>query len=128
MNTLEQSIHAYLKTRKSIYFKVRLNIQGGPLVEVYLKRIKIDEFYEWDSKKQESIKIVIGTEEEVKLRNEIAMWVHFSLFDFMVDADLTEWDVFKGQFKLEDDKVYVDLPSGCYEFSQVKWKNGKLSQ
>jgi hypothetical protein len=38
----------------------------------------------------------------------------------MVDADLTEWDVFKGQFKLEDDKLYVDLPSGFYEFSQVK--------
>jgi len=120
MNTLEQSIYTYLKTRKSIYFKVRLNIQGGPLVEIYLKRIKIGEFYDWDSKKQESIKIVIGTEEEVKLRNEIAMWVHFSLFDFMVDADLTEWDVFKGQFKLEDDKVYVVLPGGYFDFGQVK--------
>jgi hypothetical protein len=28
----------------------------------------------------------------------------------MVDNDHTEWDVFKGQFKLEDDKVYVVLP------------------
>jgi hypothetical protein len=120
MNTLEKSIHAYLKTRKSIYFKVRLNIQGGPLVEIYLKRVKIGEFYDWDSENRKHITIVVGTEEEVKLRDEIAMWVHFSLFDFMVDADLTEWDVFKGQFKLEDGKVYVDLPSGFYEFGQVK--------
>jgi hypothetical protein len=120
MNTLEQSIHAYLKTRKSIYFKVRLNIQGGPLVEVYLKRVKIGEFYDWDSENRKHIKIVVGTEEEVKLRDEIARWVHFSLFDFMVDVDLTEWDVFKGQFKLEDDKVYLVLPGGFYEFSEVK--------
>jgi hypothetical protein len=38
---LEKDIYDYLKTRRSIYFKVRLNIQGGPLVEVYLKRIKV---------------------------------------------------------------------------------------
>ena len=40
-NTLEKDIYAYLKTRKSIKFKVILNIQGGPLVEIFLKRVKI---------------------------------------------------------------------------------------
>ena len=38
---LEDAIYRYLKTRKSIKFKVILNIQGGPLVEIFLKRVKI---------------------------------------------------------------------------------------
>jgi len=32
---LEKDIYAYLKTRKSIKFKVVLNIQGGP--QIFLK-------------------------------------------------------------------------------------------
>jgi len=120
MNTLEQSIHAYLKTRKSIYFKVRLNIQGGPLVEIYLKRVKIGEFYDWDSENRKHITIVVGTEEEVKLRDQIANWVYENVFNYMVDNDHTEWDVFTGRFKLEDGQVYVDLPGGYFEFGQVK--------
>jgi len=106
---LEKDIYDYLKTRRSIYFKVRLNIQGGPLVEVYLKRVKVGEFYEWDSEKREHIKIVIGTEAEVKLRDSIADFIHSKVFPFLADYDYTEWDSFKGKFVLDDDQVFVNL-------------------
>ena len=53
---LEKDIYDYLKTMRSIYFKVRLNIQGGPLVVVFLKRIKVGEFYEWDSTERREVK------------------------------------------------------------------------
>ena len=54
---LEKDIYTYLKTRKSIKFKVVLNIQGGPLVEIFLKRVKIGEFYEWNSDKRNTLKL-----------------------------------------------------------------------
>jgi len=106
---LEKDIYDYLKTRRSIYFKVRLNIQGGPLVEVYLKQVKVGEFYEWDSEKREHIKIVIGTEAEVKLRDSIADFIHSKVFPFLADYDYTEWDSFKGKFVLDDDQVFLNL-------------------
>ena len=106
---LEKDIYDYLKTRRSIYFKVRLNIQGGPLVEVYLKQVKVGEFYEWDSEKREHIKIVIGTEAEVKLRDSIADFIHSKVFPFLADYDYTEWDSFSGKFTLDDDQVFLEV-------------------
>lgn len=108
-NTLEKDIYAYLKTRKSIKFKVILNIQGGPLVEIFLKRVKIGEFYERDSEKREHVKIVIGTEAEVKLRDGIADFIHSKVFPFLADYDYTEWDSFSGKFILDDDQVFLEL-------------------
>jgi hypothetical protein len=108
-NTLEKDIYAYLKTRKSIKFKVILNIQGGPLVEIFLKRVKIGEFYERDSEKREHVKIVIGTEAEVKLRDGIADFIHSKVFPFLADYDYTEWDSFSGKFTLDDDQVFLEV-------------------
>jgi hypothetical protein len=108
-NTLEKDIYAYLKTRKSIKFKVILNIQGGPLVVIFLKRVKIGEFYEWDSEKREHIKVVIGTEAEVKLRNDIADFIHSKVFSYLADYDYTEWDSFSGKFVLDNDQVFVEV-------------------
>ena len=106
---LEETIYKYLKTRKSIKFKVILNIQGGPLVDIFLKRVKIGEFYEWNSKKREHIKVVIGTETEVKLRNDIADFIHSKVFSYLADYDYTEWDSFSGKFILDDDQVFVEV-------------------
>lgn len=106
---LEESIYKYLKTRKSIKFKVNLNIQGGPLVEIFLKRVKIGEFYEWDGEKREHVKIVIGTEAEVKLRDGIADFIHSKVFSYLAEYDYTEWDSFSGKFILNDDQVFVDV-------------------
>jgi len=106
---LEKDIYAYLKTRKSIKFKVNLNIQGGPLVEIFLKRVKIGEFYEWDSEKREHIKIVIGTEAEVKLRDGIADFIHSKVFSYLAEYDYTEWDSFSGKFTLDDNQVFLEV-------------------
>ena len=106
---LEKDIYAYLKTRKSIKFKVNLMIQGGPLVEVFLKQIKIGEFYQWDSEKRDHLRIVIGTEEEVKLRNGIADFIHSKVFSYLDEYDYTEWDSFSGKFVLNDDQVFVEV-------------------
>jgi hypothetical protein len=106
---LEKDIYAYLKTRKSIKFKVVLNIQGGPLVEIFLKRVKIGEFYEWDSEKREHIKIVIGTEAEVKLRDGIADFIHSKVFSYLAEYDYTEWDSFSGKFTLDDNQVFLEV-------------------
>ena len=114
---LEDAIYRYLKTRKSIKFKVILNIQGGPLVEIFLKRAKIGEFYEWDSEKREHVKIVIGTEAEVKLRDGIADFIHSKVFPYLADYDYTEWDSFSGKFVLGDDQVFVDVVGICRLFS-----------
>lgn len=108
-NALEKDIYTYLKTRKSIKFKVILNIQGGPLVDIFLKRVKIGEFYEWNSEKREHIKVVIGTEAEVKLRNDIADFIHSKVFSYLADYDYTEWDSFSGKFILDDDQVFVEV-------------------
>ena len=117
VTNLEESIYKYLKTRKSIKFKVKLNIQGGPLVEIFLKRVKIGEFYEWDGKKREHVKIVIGTEAEVKLRDGIADFIHSKVFSYLADYDYTEWDSFDGKFILDDDQVFVDVVGICRLFS-----------
>lgn len=106
---LEKDIYAYLKTRRSIKFKVILNIQGGPLVEIFLKHVKIGEFYEWNSEKREHVKIVIGTEAEVKLRDDIADFIHSKVFSYLADYDYTEWDSFSGKFILDDDQVFVEV-------------------
>ena len=106
---LEETIYKYLKTRKSIKFKVILNIQGGPLVDIFLKRVKIGEFYEWNREKREHIKVVIGTEAEVKLRDDIADFIHSKVFSYLADYDYTEWDSFSGKFILDDDQVFVDV-------------------
>lgn len=108
-NALEKDIYTYLKTRKSIKFKVILNIQGGPLVDIFLKRVKIGEFYEWNSEKREHIKVVIGTESEVKLRDDIADFIHSKVFSYLADYDYTEWDSFSGNFILDDDQVFVEV-------------------
>ena len=114
---LEKDIYAYLKTRKSIKFKVVLNIQGGPLVEIFLRRVKIGAFYEWNSEKREHIKNVIGTVAEVKLRDGIADFIHSKVFPFLADYDYTEWDSFSGKFVLADDQVFVDVVGICRLFS-----------
>lgn len=108
-NALEKDIYTYLKTRKSIKFKVILNIQGGPLVDIFLKRVKIGEFYEWNSEKREHIKVVIGTEAEVKLRNDIADFIHSKVFTYLADYDYTEWDSFSGKFVLDNNQVFVEV-------------------
>lgn len=120
---LEKDIYTYLKTRKSIKFKVILNIQGGPLVEIFLKRVKIGEFYEWDSQKREHVKIVVGTEAEVKLMDGIADFIHSKVFSYLADYDYTEWDSFDGKFILDDDQVFVEFPGGCINFCILNSKN-----
>lgn len=116
---LEETINKYLKTRKSIKFKVILNIQGGPLVEIFLKRVKIGEFYEWNSEKREHVKVVVGTEEEVKLRDGIADFIHSKVFPYLADYDYTEWDSFSGKFVLDDDQVFVVVVGISKSFSSL---------
>ena len=116
---LEKDIYDYLKTRRSIYFKVRLNIQGGPLVEVYLKRVKVGEFYEWDSSQQRHVRKIVGTEQEAKLGDQISGWVHHKVFAFMSERDDLEYDSFKGRLFLEEDQVYAEFPGGYMEFGKV---------
>lgn len=106
---LEETIFKYLKTRKSIQFKVNLIIQGGPLVEIFLNRVKIGEFYEWNSEKCDHIKVVVGTEEEVKLRDGIDDFIRSEVFSYLADNDYTERDSFSGKFVLNNDRVFLEV-------------------
>uniref|UniRef100_UPI0040473297 hypothetical protein n=1 Tax=Algoriphagus sp. TaxID=1872435 RepID=UPI0040473297 len=116
---LEEHIYALLKKKKRLDFNVKLNIQGGPLVEVFLSNKKLGIYYQFDPNTNQHKQIQDGSEIELQLESNLQDWIKAPLFTFMINNDYLDKDVFKGNFLLIEDQVYLKLYSGSFSMAEI---------
>jgi hypothetical protein len=116
---LEDHIYALLKNKKCLYFNVKLNLQGGPLVEVFLSNKKLGIYYQFDRNTNQNQQRQDGNETELQLESDLQNWINETLFTFMINNDYLDKDVFKGTFLLIEDQVHLKLYSGSFSMAEI---------
>lgn len=110
-DTLKTNIFNKVDKGNHLSFKINLEMQGGPLVQIFLNDRGIGQIYTYDSIEKSYKHIPKGTSSELKLADSLEEWVHNDFFQFITndDQNLTFGDPIEGLFFLIEKEIFLTI-------------------